>query len=733
MGIQLNLFDFKILLFCLGFLLFQNSLAQNNTRLDSLRTKLTELAKANEGLSEQFETELNISNVTLQTLLLSVAEIHNLNINIDNSIANISVTNNFQDVHIIDLLVFLCKQYSLTIDFTGNILSFKAYNPPQIIQKDPFEVKYEVGDRISMDVRNQKLFEVVKKISAETGKNLVYKPGLENKTINVFTNNAEFESAMKQLAISNGLSIEYTEDNFIILTQQTEESNFSFSSNSRSKIGYDIIDRQEMLLKVNFKNTSIKDIINALSIDLNLNVFTASPLDEAGQVTFVAKEITFDELIEKIFESNSTQVNNPQQNSQNRNQNFSNNNNQAQLTNGTANFTFKKENGIYYFGTEEQLSLRKVELIQLKHRSVELLSDPSGGMTSRRSGGGRNLNMGTNAAFNSFNSSFNSGGVNNGLNNQNRNNQINFQQGNNRNLNQGQSSNILELIPENLTQELNIKVDVEQNSLYVSGSSQKINRLRNFLDGIDKAVPVVLIEVMIIEVSRSALVETGISWGIGDQPTTTQGNLYPQVNLSLGSETINRVIGGFDGFGSFNLGQVVPNFFATIKAMEANGNLKIRSTPKLSTLSGHRATFSNGQTSYYTITQQNIVSGNNPVTNTITNFVPIDAELGLTVKPLVSGDGQVTLDIFVIQSNFGQRIEENAPPDINSREFSSLIRVRNGDIVVLGGLEEQTKDDSGSGVPFLARVPVIKWLFSQRRREDSKSKLTILIKPTIIN
>lgn len=733
MGIQSNLLDFKILLFCLSLLLFQNSIAQDNSRLDSLRTKLTELAKTNEGLSEQFETELNISNVTLQTLLMGVAEIHNININIDNSIANISVTNNFQDVNIIDLLVFICKQYSLSIDFTGNILSFKAYNPPQVIQKDPFEVKYEAGDRISMDVRNQKLFEVVKKISAETGKNLVYKPGLENKTINVFTNNAEFESAMKQLAISNGLSIEYTEDNFIILTQQTEESNFSFSSNPRSKIGYEIIDKEEMLLKVNFKNTPIKDIINALSIDLILNVFTASPLDEAGQVTFVAKEITFDELIEKIFESNGTTANNSQENSQNRNQNFSNNNNQAQLTNTSTNFTFKKENGIYYFGTEEQLSLRKVELIQLKHRSVELLSDPSGGMTSRRGGGTRNLNMGTNAAFNSFNSSFNSGGLNNNLNNQNRNNQNNFQQDNNRNLNQGQSSNILELIPENLIQDLNIKVDIEQNSLYVSGSSQKINRLRNFLDSIDKAVPVVLIEVMIIEVSRSSVVETGISWGIGEQPATTQGSLYPQANLTLGAETINRVIGGFDGFGSFNLGQVVPNFFATIKAMEANGNLKIRSTPKLSTLSGHRATFSNGQTSYYTITQQNIVSGNNPVTNTITNFVPIDAELGLTVKPLVSGDGQVTLDIFVIQSNFGQRIEENAPPDINSREFSSLVRVRNGDIVVLGGLEEQTKDDSGSGVPFLARVPVIKWLFSQRRREDSKSKLTILIKPTIIN
>ncbi|WP_308990632.1 type II and III secretion system protein [Mariniflexile litorale] len=166
--------------------------------------------------------------------------------------------------------------------------------------------------------------------------------------------------------------------------------------------------------------------------------------------------------------------------------------------------------------------------------------------------------------------------------------------------------------------------------------------------------------------------------------------------------------------------------------MESNGNIKIRSTPKLSTLNGHRATFSNGQTSYYAVTQRNIYGTDNPQTSEITNYEPIDAELGLTIKPMVSGDGQVTLDIFVIQSSFGLRIAEDAPPDLSSREFSSIIRVHDQDIVVLGGLEEQVKNDSGTGVPFLARIPVIKWLFSSRKREDSKSKLTVLIKPTVI-
>jgi type IV pilus assembly protein PilQ len=176
----------------------------------------------------------------------------------------------------------------------------------------------------------------------------------------------------------------------------------------------------------------------------------------------------------------------------------------------------------------------------------------------------------------------------------------------------------------------------------------------------------------------------------------------------------------------------VPEFFANISAMEQDGDIKIRSTPKISTLNGHRATLSNGTTSYYAVTQRNIYGTDNPQTSEITNFYPIDAELGISIKPIVSGDGQVTLDIFVIQSTFGSRISEDAPPDISSREFRSIIRMRDQDIAVLGGIEAKEKRDEGNGVPLLARIPVIKWLFSKRKRQDSKSKLTVLIKPTVI-
>ncbi|MEO0902139.1 MAG: hypothetical protein AAFY00_08985 [Bacteroidota bacterium] len=397
---------------------------------------------------------------------------------------------------------------------------------------------------------------------------------------------------------------------------------------------------------------------------------------------------------------------------------------------GNTSFTFKKENDIYFFGTVDQLSVRKFEVVQMMHRSVELLGDPTPSSGYGRSAG-RTVNSGINFVGNGFqgNNGFGNQGIGQNINNQRQVNTQRTQFGDFSN----QAEAIVTILPDEVVADLDIKIDFELNSFLVSGPASNINRFKKFIASIDKPVPVVLIEVMLIEVRKTATVETGISWGIGDEPVETRGGVFPNTDITLGANTVNRIIGGFDGFGSFNIGQVVPEFFATIKAMEQNGNIKIRSTPKLSTLNGHRANLSIGETTYYVVTSQNFFGSQIPTSSEVRNFQPIDAELAVSIKPLVSGNGQVTLDINVIQSDFSsERIDEDAPPGLTSREFSSIIRMQNQDLAILGGLEEKVKNDSGSGVPFLARIPIIKWFFSQRRREDTKQKLTILIKPTVI-
>ncbi|MCD2257586.1 type II secretion system protein GspD [Psychroserpens luteolus] len=719
-----------LLSFFISFSQSQNPLNEKQ-RIENIRNQITILSTETVGLTENVKTEINVNNITLSNFLLAVSNVHNVNINVAPDLSQITIANNFTNVSVGDLLVFLCKEYSLTIDFTGNILSIKRYQKPiEKIEEKVIPIAYTPSNNtISIDAKGDKLYDVFKSIMDESGKNLVFSPGLENKPLTAYIQQTPFESAMDKLAFANNLYVEKSKDGFFIFEDNTETVTNSNGSNSvqnrqrptrrrNSNFFFKVNDLENQLLEVDFVNTPIADIINDIGAELNIDIFTATPLNEAGIATFKAKNILFDELLKKLFEIQTiTPVNqNPQ------GQNIPNQNGLSIAKR----FTFKKEDNIYFFGTENQLSVRKVAIVHLQHRSVELLSDPTGGSSSRSVG--RNLN-GTNGFndFGNFNNQFNSLSSNQNRERLNTNTNQSFNNYNNK------AEALVNILPDEVKQGLDITVDYELNSFYVNGPSANVERFKSFINKIDKPVPVILIEVMLIEVNNTSLVETGVSWGIGDEPTTTSGGIFPETDLTLGANTINKVIGGFDGFGSFNLGKVVPNFFATIKAMESNGNLKVRSTPKLSTLNGHRATFSNGQTSYYAVTRQAVIGSDNPVTQTAINYVPIDAELGLTIKPLVSGDGQVTLDIFVVQSTFGTRIAEDAPPDISSREFSSIIRVKDQDIVVLGGLEEQMKNNSGSGVPFLARIPIIKWLFSKRKREAKKAKLTVLIKPTIIN
>jgi len=705
--------------------------AQENSRIQNIRNNLEVLAIDNPSYNETLKLEMNVANVTLPNFLMAVSKVHKLNLSVTPDIANITIVNSFSDVTVGDLLVFLCKEYDLTIDFTGSILSIKPYYPPP---PEPVEkivhVEFDpINEFISMDVNNDKLEKVFRKIMEASGKNLLYNNDLKNQSITVFFKNVPFDKAMEKLAGINDLAYSKSRDGFYLFSRLSNNGNtFEKRNGFRADMQYKVLDTINKILNVSFDNSSIASIINNISQDLRLDVYTATPLEEAGTVTFNAKNIFFDDLLTHIFEGQeSPSIGTIPQESQQQGNGRNRPNQNATSINIPENFTFKKENNIYFFGTADQLSLRKVEIVQMMHRSVELLSDPLYNSRGMRTAGRTNQG-GINYFGNANNNTLQAGGQDFNSSRRSLNTQSNQFDTYDSNV-----EALVNILPDEIKSDLDIKVDFELNSFFVGGPAAKIERFKKFIKKIDKPVPVVLIEVMIIEVRKSALVETGISWGIGESPTNTTGNVFPNADITLGANTINKVIGGFDGFGSFNIGKVIPEFFATIKAMEENGNIKIRSTPKLSTLNGHRANLSIGETTYYVITNQNFFGSQIPTTSEVRNYAPIDAELGVSIKPLVSGDGQVTLDINVIQSDFsGERIEEDAPPGLTSREFSSIIRMQNQDLAILGGLEEKIKNDSGSGVPLLARVPVIKWLFSKRKREDTKQKLTILIKPTVI-
>lgn len=291
---------------------------------------------------------------------------------------------------------------------------------------------------------------------------------------------------------------------------------------------------------------------------------------------------------------------------------------------------------------------------------------------------------------------------------------------------------IQDFIPANLLKDLEVVVIEELNSLVVSGSYPQIQELTQYLKGIDVPVPVIQIEVMIIDHNRNHNIRTGLDMGIGQEPATSGGSIYPSVEYTLNAQSINQIISSLNGWGSVNLGPVTPNFYVSLKALETNGVIKTRSTPKLATLNGHEANIKIGKTEYYAVEQQSLQGVQNPIPIVTRNYQSVTADFTLTIRPFVSGEGEVTLEIEVEQSDFTTRIAPDAPPGQVKRTFTTIIRVKDGEMILIGGLEEKTTDNTGEGLPWFSRVPVLKWFFSNRNKVKSDNRLNIFIKPTII-
>lgn len=689
--------------FALIFSLFVNIQAQEvSSRIQKLEIKLDSLKSEVPGLFKPID--FSIGQTQLGNFIRAISVSNGINVSLEPNLNAVTVSQSFKDATAKNIILNLCKEYSLTIEVFGNILAIKKYNAPYIPREIPITYNKQ-SDLFSADFRRDTLSTVTRKITKISGKNVVFTLGMENTLISAYIKEMPFDAAIDKIALTNNLNVVKTKDNFYVLEKATEGGVVRRGFRKNGNFNYKIKDTLGRILEVDFVNAPVEAVINDIAYDLNVNMATSKPLKNIGKATIKSDSITFDNLLNSLLENSK--------------------------------FTYKFEDNMYFFGEEESISVGDVEVVQLVNRSIQLMMDPI-----ESSNGFSNNPQYTNSF--SQNGNFNNG-LNNGINqpinnrnnfNNNRRNQNSITGNTNSGIRNPNSINdaLDNIFPEGVTDSLNISLDVEQNSFLVRGDASKIEKFKKFIKKIDKPVPLVMIEVMIVEVNKSKSVSAGIELGIGDAPTTDGGTLFSNTDLTLGANSINRIIGGLDGIGSLNIGRVVPNFYAKIHALETNGDLKVKSTPKLSALNGHVASLTNGQRTYYTQTLVNTIGIENPQTQEFVNFIPIDANLSIKIRPIVSGDGNVTLSIDVMQSSFStsERVADGAPPNINTSQFNSTIKVRNQDVVILGGLEVNSKSDSGSGVPFLARIPVIKWLFSKRVRTKSESKLSVLIRPTII-
>ena len=630
--------------FFIAFSLLSSSLfAQQD--INDLGRKLDEFSKIKPGINEI--VKIDVSGLSLYDLIMAVSDEHQLNVSVDNDL-NTPVVNNFHDVTVKDVFLFLVQKYDLEASFMSNIIIFKKRKEVKVIAKKEVkiaDVSYNPqNDFLSVKLENDSLPNVAQAIIDKSGKNIVLAPDIKTLKISSYILNRPFDQVIEMMAKSNDLLATKDENGFYFLEKNTlpKENSPTASSKGKSKQkaasgtegSYDVEITDKGFLSIKANVADATDLLIEAAEKLNVNYFIYNK-PENEKTSLLANNITFDDLLGHVFKGKK--------------------------------YTYRNQDGFYLIGEQSTEGLRSTEIIPLENRSIE---------------------------------------------------------------------SVLQSLPKIFNEKVEIKEFVELNSLIVSGSKTTIEELKLYIKQIDKVVPLVQIEVIIVQYNKSYDIQTGLKAGLDKlNQNSTSGVLFPTTDVSLNSSSVNNLIDAFNGLGFIKLGKVTDAFYLNLQVLENNSIIKIESTPKIATLSGHEATLSIGETSYYfeqnnRILNNNIGNGGDILQSG--TWKNTEANLSVKIKPFVSTDENVTLNINVEKSSFLGRAGENAPPGKATQKFESLVRVRNGEMVLLGGLDELKKENSGTGVPLISRIPIIKWFFSSKKKAKGNSKLHIFIKPTIV-
>jgi general secretion pathway protein D len=299
--------------------------------------------------------------------------------------------------------------------------------------------------------------------------------------------------------------------------------------------------------------------------------------------------------------------------------------------------------------------------------------------------------------------------------------------------------------------EINIVVDETTNSLIIKAFHRDYRAILETIKKLDIYPKQVLIEALLAEITLDDTNKFGIEWAriISSNPPNAQEgmlNSRPPVDSS----------GTFVPFGQslaegtffrYSIVQLGGKFMAAINAAATDNRLKIISSPNLIASNNKEAklqvgssqpiltsTYSYGSTSSTTIAGTGTVS---PSTGVIEGTIEYkDIGIILTITPRISDGGLITLELQIEKSDVNEKAlplgNLSNVPVFTKKTAKTILSVLEGQTIVIGGLIEDTKNVTKSGIPLLSKIPLLGALFGYQTYEKTKTELILLMTPHII-
>ncbi len=263
-----------------------------------------------------------------------------------------------------------------------------------------------------------------------------------------------------------------------------------------------------------------------------------------------------------------------------------------------------------------------------------------------------------------------------------------------------------------------VLIDERTNSLIVTASPVLLSKLDALIKHWDRQIPQVLIEAKIMQITLDKNKFLGIDWQYQNPDKHT---------ITVGAKSL-PIPTGVTYVDAFKIGVLgTEDYQVAIRALESSSDVNLISSPRIVTLDNMEAKILIGSSEPYEVfhfDERGIINGKE------IKFVEVGIKL--TVTPKISDDGFITMNIRPEVSSARSGTVTNALA-VDTTEANTMITVKDGNTVVLGGLIKDDVETHIAKIPILGDIPLIKYLFRNYYKTKSKKEIIIFITPKIIN
>jgi MSHA biogenesis protein MshL len=298
-----------------------------------------------------------------------------------------------------------------------------------------------------------------------------------------------------------------------------------------------------------------------------------------------------------------------------------------------------------------------------------------------------------------------------------------------------------------------VVVDPHAGLVIVRGMPGELRDVEAYLDDAEDSLQrQVILEAKIIEVRLNDSFQSGIDWtAISKNGNTLIGTSgvfdgsSAVANFAGNATATTALSGSTPAVGNlFAVAGSSSTFSALIRLLSAQGDVQVLSSPRISTVNNQKAVIKVGSDEFFVTNISSSTSSNSSSTTTTPDITlaPFFSGIALDVTPQISENDDVILHVHPSVSEVVDQIKvitvggqtQQLPLALSSvRESDSVVKAKNGQVVVIGGLMQNSYSNEDSGLPGLSDIPIIGGLFKQKKRSKTRSELVILLRPIVVN